>query len=300
MKTTTLKKLIVTIALAIFVLQVSAQSIGTRIDVQSTNFSDKVWIFTNPICTHGFDNGWDGYKMVASVYSPQIYADEAGEHFQVDAIPDVNNTLIGFQPSSDTLYTLTFTHQNLALKYQQLFLIDSIANKTIDIYTSGTKYTFIAKNRTPINRFKIVTSVVIPPVTTIPVDTVVSPVIPPDTIVTPPVVPPTPPVPPTTVDPKHPNDKKDFKNENTKDSKNKKEQIKKLKIYSSEKSIYIENPGKQKGKLKLCHAVTGRIVKSAEFNALGTSIINTNLASGTYVVSCVTESEIVSTIIIIR
>lgn len=280
MKTSTLTSLLVKIALLLMVAHASAQDlVGTRIDVQGTSFSDKMWLFSVPTCTYYFDNGWDGHKMFGSSMSPQIFAIEPDGYYQISCIPDVNNTYIGFSAGVDTTYMLTFTHQNIATRYNQLYLIDSVANKTIDIYQSGTTYTFTAMvTPEPVKRFKIVTSlpvVIIPPV---PTDTIPV-VIPPDTIET---------NPPAVDNPKD------------KDPKDKKDKTRKIKIYSSDKNIYIENPGMQKGKMKLCHAETGKVVKTVEFNADGTTVINANVPSGTYVVNGTTPSENVSVTIIIR
>ena len=160
MKTTTLKKTLLNLVLLIMITHVSAQDlVGTRIDVQGTRFSDQMWVFSVASCTYNFDNGWDGFKMFGTSMAPQLFAMEPDGYYQVASIPDVNNTFLGFSAGVDTSYTFTFTHQNLANRYQQLYLIDSVANKFVDIYTSGTKYHFTAQTTiNPVKRFKIVTS----------------------------------------------------------------------------------------------------------------------------------------------
>ena len=160
MKTTTLKKILLKLTLLMMIAHVSAQDlVGTRIDVQGTRFSDQMWLFSVASCTYNFDNGWDGYKMFGTSMAPQLFAMEPDGYYQVASIPDVNNTFLGFSAGVDTSYTFTFTHQNLSNRYQQLFLIDSVAKKTVDIYSDGTKYHFTAQTSiNPIKRFKIVTS----------------------------------------------------------------------------------------------------------------------------------------------
>jgi hypothetical protein len=137
----------------------SDELVCTLIDVRGTRYSDRMWIFSVPQCTRGFDNGWDGYKMFGSPVTPQIFAMEAAGNFQVNSIPDINNSYLGFKAGEDTAYTLTFTHQLIETRYKKLYLIDSIANKTIDIYATGTKYAFVAhKTDAILKRFKIVTN----------------------------------------------------------------------------------------------------------------------------------------------
>jgi len=290
MKTTTLKSILVTMTLFLILLPSYSQDlIGTRIDVMGSRFSDQLWFFSVSSCTRGFDNGWDGFKMTGNILTPQLFAMEADANFQVDAIPDLNNTYIGFKSGDDTVYTFTFNHENLSVGYTQLYLVDSVANKTIDVYQTGTTYTFTAPfTANAVRRFKLTTSippVVIPPVVIPPV--VVPPVVTPP-VVTPPVVTPpvvTPPIatPPIVAPPT-----------------SSKDQSKKLKIYSSNKNIYIENPGKQKGKMKLCHAITGKVLKTVDFSSEGTSIINVNVPTGTYIINGSTQSEDVTVLVIIH
>src|ERR1035437_6307800 len=160
MKTITLKSLLVNMALLMIVSHAYSQDlVGTRIDVRGARFSDQMWLFSVATCTNDFDNGWDGFKMFGSPIAPQLFAIEPDGDYQVDAIPDFNNTYLGFSAGIDSVYTFTFTHENLAKDYQQLYLIDSVANKTVDIYQSGTTYTFTASiTKKHVKRFKIVTS----------------------------------------------------------------------------------------------------------------------------------------------
>jgi hypothetical protein len=120
--------------------------------------ADCMWIFSNADCTHGFDNGYDGEKMLGSALSPQIYAAEATGNYQVNSVNDINNTEIGFKAGSDTNYTLTFTHSNLDARYAALYLVDLQNNVTTDITASGSQYRFTITNPTVASRFKIVTS----------------------------------------------------------------------------------------------------------------------------------------------
>ena len=96
MKTTTFKSLLVKLALILMVSQVSAQNlVATRIDVKGSIYSDKMWIFTVATCTRNYDNGWDGFKMFGSPITPQLYALEPDGNYQIDVIPNINNTCLG-------------------------------------------------------------------------------------------------------------------------------------------------------------------------------------------------------------
>lgn len=143
----------------------------TIIDINGQRFGDKVWLFTEPTCTKAFDNGYDGRKIKGSALTPQLYAIEADGNYQVNAVNDINNTLLGFTPGVDTEYTMKFTHNNSALVYPQgIYLLDLVKDKAVDITTSGSTYTFTTEASSNVNgmkapsatteapRFKIVTA----------------------------------------------------------------------------------------------------------------------------------------------
>jgi hypothetical protein len=136
------------------------RKIYTRIDVKGSDSSDHMWIFTDPTCTRGYDNGWDGFKILGSVMTPQIYSMEADGVYQVNSVDDINNSYIGFRAGIDTSYTLTFTHQNKDPRYNGIYLMDLIANKIVEVTTSGSQYSFKSTSGSPIEkRFKIIASV---------------------------------------------------------------------------------------------------------------------------------------------
>jgi len=137
----------------------SPGKVYTIIDVKGTRFSDRMWLFSEPTCTRGFDNGWDGEKFLGSALAPQLYAMEAVGDYQVNAVDDINGTELGFWTGEDSNYTLTFTHENLGTKYPAVYLLDLETNMTTDITQSGTTYPFTAQpTPTPVKRFKIVTN----------------------------------------------------------------------------------------------------------------------------------------------
>lgn len=290
MKATTIKSILVKLALLLAVTSASAQDlIGTRIDVQGARFSDQMWIFSVATCTNSYDNGWDGYKMFGTTVAPQIFAFESDGNYQVDARPDANNTYIGFSAGVDTAYTFTFTHQNLSVRYQKLYLVDSVANKVVDIYADGSTYTFTAQQTAaPVKRFKIVTSMPqTASVPTTPTTTTVSttvPVITPSTTNT---------SSDTAVTPAASTTTKTMGGESMKNSKQ-------LNIYSAHNTVYIENKGKQKGKMMLYNAMSGKLIKKVDFNANGITTIETAELPGTYVVYGATAAEEISKTLVLR
>lgn len=195
MKTSTLKSVFAAVLLFFAATLTFAQNLsGLRIDVVGTTYSDQLWLFSVPTCTRGFDNGWDGYKMIGTnLLAPQIYAVEDAGNFQVDAVPDLNGTKIAFRPGQDNQYTLVFTTQYLGVYYQHLYLQDMLTNQTIDLLaTPVPSFLFKVRSTDPLIRFQVVTSlpVISQPTTTTPTDTTtVTPTTPVDTTTVTPIVP---------------------------------------------------------------------------------------------------------------
>jgi len=134
-------------------------NVVTRIDVRSTHFSDKMWIFTDSTCTRNYDRGWDGSKLFGSARTPQIFAIEPDGKYQINAVADMNNTDIGFQAGEEKEFTMKFTHENADSYYTNITLYDIVAKTSTDITVSGTEYKFTAEPNTPASkRFKIITS----------------------------------------------------------------------------------------------------------------------------------------------
>jgi hypothetical protein len=133
--------------------------IFTIIDVQGKRYGDRMWIFTDPLCSHTFNNGWDGRKFLGSSLTPQLYAVEPDGSYQIEAVDDINNTYLGFKPGEDASYTLIFTHTaNTNDRYTKgIYLIDLVSDKVTNISQSGSQYTFAVSSSDPENRFKIIT-----------------------------------------------------------------------------------------------------------------------------------------------
>jgi len=257
MKATTLKLILLKLPLLLMVTRASAQDLtGTRIDVQGTRFSDQMWLFSVASCTYGFDNGWDGFKMFGTALAPQIFAWEPDGYYQVASIPDVNNTYLGFSAGIDTMYTFTFTHQKIEARYQKLYLIDSVEQKIVDIYSTGAKYSFTSHiTAKPVKRFKIVTS----DTGNLSGQTISS---------------------------------LTLESQPTSNNNN-------LKIYYSNKNIFIQNAGNQKGTITLCHAENGMILKSVDFTSNNLTVIPLEIPIGSYIIHGITPTENVTSKILV-
>ena len=132
--------------------------VSTRIDVAGSTYSDRMWLFSDTTCSRNFDRGLDGYKMLGSALSPQLYAIEQDGEYQIDAVNNMNDTQLGFKPGVDVEYTLTFTHQNTSSRYAAIYLMDVVENKVVDVTANASQYKFVVDPATTYtNRFRIIT-----------------------------------------------------------------------------------------------------------------------------------------------
>ena len=139
------------------VKSLTSNKIATRIDLVGTHFTDCMWIFTSPQCTRNFDNGWDGRKLPGVSGVSQLYSIENDGNYQINAVNDMNESYLGLQPGNDTQFKLVFNHENANTQYGTIYLVDLVANKTIDVTQSGTEYSFTSTANDVTKRFKIVT-----------------------------------------------------------------------------------------------------------------------------------------------
>lgn len=289
MKTINLKSVIVTLSLILSIAFVNAQDqrTCTVIDVNGGVYFDRTWLFSVPGTTQAFDNGWDSYKFLTAASAvPQIYVVGTDGNFQVGTVGNANNTVIGFIPGEATEYTLTFTHTDLAYSYQQLFLYDKVADKTVDIYAQGSTYSFTASGSDIKERFVILTAIAETPGdggAGIPQDT---------TVVTPPE---------TGNDNGNHNDKDKNHKKDKKDKKGCKEnKANNVKVYSHHKKIMVNNPNKQNGRIKVINARTGKVIKDVPVAAETTTTIDTNTQAGTYVIVTTVDVDTTNTTVFLE
>lgn len=130
----------------------------TVIDVVGSRYGDSMWLFTVDGTTELYDNGWDGLKIFGSALAPQIYVAGLDFNYQVYTSSNINNTVLGFIPGEDSVYSMIFRHYNIEQKYPELYLIDKLENNVVNISQEGYNYIFKSFPGEPLNRFEIVTS----------------------------------------------------------------------------------------------------------------------------------------------
>lgn len=126
-----------------------------KIDLVNGSKVDRVMLVTAPNATKKFDNGWDGYKLLASGET-QIYTfPEGTDRFQVNTDSDLDGTILGvYNGSNGTEFKLDFHMQDMQGVYHTLN-IEDLQTGTIKDITDGGSYTFTVNASSPEARFRI-------------------------------------------------------------------------------------------------------------------------------------------------
>lgn len=130
--------------------------VSTMIDLRGTKFSDRMWVFVDDNATEGFDNGFDGPKMLGNANVSQLYGIGTDDIYQINVLNNINNAYIGIQKGTEESFKLKFNHTNISDKYESLYLMDLANNQTVDITATGSEYVFTSTDSDPVKRFKIV------------------------------------------------------------------------------------------------------------------------------------------------
>jgi hypothetical protein len=262
----------------------------TVIEVADGNFTDKVWMITEPGTTDGFDNGWDGYKFLSSAtYVPQVFDKSVDGNFQVSSFPTIENNSFAFMPGDAAEYTLKFTHYDITYFYPNLYLVDLLKGDTIDIYANLSTYKFTAAKGDMLERFKFIVkkAAVTAPVVVPPTDTPK----PDETVIDSGTDPATDPIVGNDVS----GDKKEKKDKNQKFNK-----AKDVKINASKKKLRIDNPNKLKAKLTVVNARTGKVVKEIIVAPETTVAVDVNTQTGPYVIQTTVNTDNSSTTVLLE
>lgn len=121
-----------------------------RLSVTGETFGgDCVHLLARGDFSEEFEDGWDGRKLEGDANVPQLAVlKEAGE-MTVAAIPTAEERYLSFRAGNDLTYTFHFDYEG-----NLIYLYDIETGIATEIQTGNT-YTFVAANKTPMNRFLI-------------------------------------------------------------------------------------------------------------------------------------------------
>ncbi|MFW9596315.1 MAG: hypothetical protein ACMV0Y_00010 [Paludibacter sp.] len=271
----------------------------TVVEVTDGNYSDKLWMITEPGTTNGFDNGWDGYKFLSSAtYIPQLYDKTVDGNFQVSSFPSIENKFFAFRPGSATQYTLKFTHYDITYFYPALYLVDVLKGDTVNVYENKSTYTFTASSTDVHERFKFITKLADKPVTppSLP-DTTEVPVINQDTLI---VIPPAGGEQEGLVDPSGSDPSEDEMIGNNGPVLKKDNLAAKVSVYVKKSVMVCNNPNKQVASLKMINTRTGRVEKEIVVGAGAVTTTQLTKQKGLYLIQISVQLDVAATSILVQ
>lgn len=126
-----------------------------RIMVRSDSvMADNMYVFEREDYTYGYDNGWDGTKMMGESFAPQIYGIQGEGKTSIHAIPNMNGTEIGFKAGTQAnAYELYFDYNN----DEPLYLYDK-DTQVFTLIDNETAYSFITSDTEEHARFVLTRS----------------------------------------------------------------------------------------------------------------------------------------------
>lgn len=120
-----------------------------RINVESENWGDKVFLLSHSEFSEAYELGWEGRKQEGDANAPYLAVNEPSGELSVAAVNSFEERELSFRAGADTEYTFSFDYAG-----ETIYLYDRLADVATEIKTGNT-YSFIASNKTPIKRFLI-------------------------------------------------------------------------------------------------------------------------------------------------
>lgn len=121
-----------------------------HLNVMGSRFGDDLYILRGDDFSTGYENGWDGIKMMGDALAPQLFALAGSDFMAVDAVDEMDGIWLGLRNGEDSFYTITMNYNG----DETLYLYD----KEADIYTrieEGATYSFVITKTGTRKRFQI-------------------------------------------------------------------------------------------------------------------------------------------------
>lgn len=123
-----------------------------RLNVESENWGDKVFLLSHSEFGDAYELGWEGKKAEGDARAPYLAVVEPAGEMAVAAVESFDERNLSFRAGSDSEYTFSFEYEG-----ETIYLYDRVTGVATEIRTGNT-YAFTATNATPENRFLITTN----------------------------------------------------------------------------------------------------------------------------------------------
>ena len=119
------------------------------IKVMSKHWGDKVFLLAHSEFSDAYELGWEGRKQEGETNAPYIAVAEPAGNMAVAAVNQFEERYLSFRAGNDLTYTFHFDYEG-----DLIYLYDIETGIATEIQTGNT-YSFVAANKTPMNRFLI-------------------------------------------------------------------------------------------------------------------------------------------------
>ena len=114
-------------------------------------YRDDAQIHERADFSDGHDAGWDGYKIFGNAHSPQLYTMSDNSQLSVNAIPNMEGTVVGFRKGSDdNAYTFSFKYDG-----EEEYYLNDLKEQTSSAISNENTYMFTAESGDTEARFII-------------------------------------------------------------------------------------------------------------------------------------------------
>ncbi len=126
------------------------------LDVIGEGSADRVWLFEESSTTRGYDNGWDGHKMLEGDLI-QVFATDADQNkLQVSTVPQFDDINVGIAARENESYTISVS-AHADVDARRLYLHDTFTGRGY-LLKDGAELIISGTRSTNQNRFKITAS----------------------------------------------------------------------------------------------------------------------------------------------
>lgn len=126
------------------------------LDVIGEGSADRVWLFEESSTTRGYDNGWDGHKMLEGDLI-QVFATDADQNkYQVTTVPQFDDITVGIAARENESYTISVSTA-ADVENRRLYLHDTFTGRGY-LLKDGAEIIIPGTRSANQNRFKITAS----------------------------------------------------------------------------------------------------------------------------------------------
>ena len=126
------------------------------LDVIGEGSADRVWLFEESSATRGFDNGWDGYKMLEEGLIQTFVSGSDQSKYQVATVPQMDGTTLGVSARNNESYVINMSVAS-DVEVRRLYLHDTFTGRGY-LLKNGAEIVIPGSRSTNQNRFKITSS----------------------------------------------------------------------------------------------------------------------------------------------